>query len=63
MLFEFTCRGCQKRSPGCHGICETYKKEKAIYDEQKAKIDKQKAIKDGVYSQRSKSVERATKGK
>ena len=63
MLFEFSCHRCQNRSPGCHGSCETYKKEKAAYDEQKAKFDKQKAINDGVYGQRAKSVEKATKGR
>ena len=63
MLFEFSCHGYQKRSTGCHGSCETYKKEKTLYDEQKATFDKQKAINDGVYRQRSKSVERAIKSR
>jgi hypothetical protein len=32
MGYEFSCHGCQKRYPGCHGSCEAYKQEKAHYD-------------------------------
>lgn len=63
MYFEFSCHGCEKRTAGCHAACETYKEEKARYDAQKAEIDKQKAIKDGVYRQRVRAVAKATKRK
>ena len=61
MRFEFSCHGCKKRAAGCHGYCETYKEEKALYDAKKAAIDKQKEIKAGIYGQRYKSVVKATK--
>lgn len=44
MSFIFSCKGCNKREPGCHDRCETYKQEKAEYDRQKAV-----ARKDDVY--------------
>ena len=63
MGYEFTCHGCQMRYPGCHGSCEIYKQEKALYEEQKAQADKQKAIKSGIFRQRDYSVARARRRK
>lgn len=39
---NFTCNGCTERHVGCHGTCEKYKMEKAVYDKQQAKIKKEK---------------------
>ena len=46
--FEFSCKTCPNRYPGCHGECETYKKERALYDEQKVEWDKKRSAK--IYS-------------
>ena len=32
----FTCKDCPDRYPGCHSNCNKYKREKAIWDKQKA---------------------------
>lgn len=32
----FTCKDCPDRYPGCHDHCNKYKREKAIWDKQKA---------------------------
>lgn len=63
MKFKFSCYGCEKRSPGCHGSCETYKQERLEYEAQKAEIEKAKAISDGIYRQRSNGVARAERKK
>ena len=61
MGYEFSCHGCQKRYPGCHGSSEAYKQEKARYDEQKAIVDKQRATKSGLLAQRGDGVAIANK--
>lgn len=63
MRYEFSCHGCDKRTPGCHGSCETYKQERAEYDAKKAEIDNKKAIRDGTYKQREVAVARAIRRK
>lgn len=40
--YPFSCKGCTERHPGCHATCETYKRERAEYEKQKAKRDKYK---------------------
>ena len=35
-----SCRNCLDRYPGCHQYCNTYKKERAEYDRQKAEENK-----------------------
>lgn len=34
----FSCKGCSDRYPACHDKCEKYKKEKAAWNETKAKL-------------------------
>lgn len=34
-----SCKDCSDRYPGCHGKCETYKRERAEHDKRKAVID------------------------
>lgn len=48
---KFTCKGCEKREPGCHDHCEKYQKEKADYEARKEQINKDASIKQGVYDQ------------
>ena len=36
-MAEFTCKGCEKRVPGCHGSCDKYKEEKAAHEARKEK--------------------------
>ena len=38
------CYGCKTRYEDCHDTCETYKKEKAIYEKKKAAMYKQKKL-------------------
>ena len=57
----YSCKGCEKRYPGCHGRCEAYLSEKAKHDALKAENDRKKAIVGGVLSQRSEGVYKATK--
>lgn len=38
----FSCKGCEKRTPGCHSICEKYRSERAEYDRLKAKANDEK---------------------
>ena len=61
MGYEFSCHGCQKCYPGCHGSCEDYKQDKARYDAQKAQSDKERAVKAGLLSQRDDAVAMARK--
>ena len=32
----FTCKGCPDRKLACHGSCEKYQHEKAVFDQKKA---------------------------
>ena len=41
----FTCKDCPDRYPGCHDDCNKYKREKAIWDKQKA----EEAVEKGIY--------------
>ena len=34
------CKGCEKRSVGCHSTCEAYTKSKTEYDEKTAAVKK-----------------------
>lgn len=38
--YEFSCRKCSGRYPGCHAECEIYKHERVEYDKRKAEFDK-----------------------
>ena len=60
-MTTFSCKGCEKRYPGCHGKCETYIAEKAIHDENKAAADKKRAVEYGLDSQFGRSIYRARK--
>ena len=42
MKKELTCKGCQKRYPGCHSKCETYLEWKKEHDELKRTEKKNK---------------------
>lgn len=57
----YSCKDCQQRYPGCHGKCETYKKEKAAHEEQREAQKREREIRQGLYMQRSSAVTRATK--
>jgi hypothetical protein len=60
-MTTFSCKGCEKRTPGCHARCEKYLKEKAEYDRLKAAEDKRRDIQIGIWEQRSIKVDKATK--
>ena len=57
----YSCKDCQQRYPGCHGKCETYKREKAAHEEERAALNREREIQHGLYMQRSTAVIRATK--
>lgn len=59
-----SCNGCvaPKRYPGCHGTCPEYKKDRAKYDQRKAKYDKDNQIGIAIYQERTKKVNNALKG-
>jgi hypothetical protein len=38
------CQKCDKRFPGCHGVCEAYAAEKVAYAEIKKSIKKEKEV-------------------
>lgn len=48
----FSCKGCEKRYPGCHAVCETYKQEKAELDASKEEMRKMLAVNRGINGQR-----------
>lgn len=50
-----------KRHPGCHDHCPEYAEERAEHDEKKAAEDKKKAVRQGIYAQKSEGVRRAYK--
>lgn len=59
----YCCKSCDKRFPGCHGHCETYKDEKSKEDSLKA-VERNRN--DGiriVAEMRAEGVERANKRK
>lgn len=64
-MTTFSCRYCTapKRQPGCHGTCPEYLKEKAEYNERKEQFDKERAVKNGLFSQRDDAVRKAQKSK
>jgi hypothetical protein len=43
-MTEFTCKGCGKRVPGCHGSCDKYKAEKAAHEARKKEEQNQKRL-------------------
>lgn len=59
----FSCKGCEKRTPGCHGQCAKYLAEKAEYDRLKSVADKQRDIDLGIREQRSRGIGKAVKGR
>ena len=38
------CQKCDKRFPGCHGVCELYAADKAAYKEIKASMKQEKEV-------------------
>ena len=63
-MFEH-CHHCpkDKRYPGCQDHCPDGIADKKKYEEMKAARDKQRAISNGIYAQRSASVHKAMKRK
>lgn len=47
----YSCKGCEKRYPGCHGKCEAYLADKAKHDALKAEYDRKMAIENRIVSQ------------
>ena len=47
----YSCKGCEKRYPGCHGKCEAYLADKAKHDALKAEYDRKKAIENIIVGQ------------
>lgn len=58
------CKGCvtPKRHPGCHGLCQEYRDEKAEYDRRKAEYYKDDQIRSAIYTERYKKVNHSLKG-
>lgn len=59
------CKSCvpPKRYPGCHGICPEYRAERAVYDAEKAEINKVNALREALDAHAIASVERAKKNR
>ncbi len=57
----YSCKGCEKRTPGCHSKCPDYLTEKAEHERLKAAADKMRDINIGLREQRSRGVNKATK--
>ena len=57
----YSCKDCGNRHPGCHGHCETYKKEKAEHEEQKAVENQRKYVQQGLYNQRSVAIRKTAR--
>lgn len=60
---SFTCQGCPNRTPGCHGKCEKYQREKSENDAMKEKRFLQESIRCGLSDQTYRAVHKATKRK
>jgi hypothetical protein len=60
MMFK-ACKECTapKRHPGCHDRCPEYLKEKAEYQEWKAKHDLERRTESNIYTQRTYAVRKA----
>lgn len=60
----YCCKECvaPKRYPGCHGVCQEYLGQKAIYDKRKAELDEERRISQAIYGERGKKVYNALKG-
>ena len=54
--YNFSCKGCTDRTPGCHGHCERYQKEKAEWDAIKEKQNRANAIRCGLNEQTFKAI-------
>lgn len=63
ITFNFSCNGCDKRFPGCHSQCETYKKEKKKYEALKAEEDRKKRIMQGLSEQKYNALHKAMRDK
>jgi len=60
--FKITCcLNCEKRTPGCHGKCESYKAQRAEYDSTMAEISKRRKVRVDLNSSMYDSIERAHK--
>lgn len=57
----FSCNGCGKRYPGCHSTCVDYAIDKAFHEADRTSSQKEKAVNDGITSQRAKAVAKAVK--
>ena len=56
---NFSCKGCPTRTPGCHGYCEKYLKEKAEYEALKEKHTKENLLRGNLEEQRFRAVQKA----
>lgn len=61
----FSCRYCTapKRHPGCHSTCPEYLKDKAEHERRKEQLDKERAVQNAIYEQRSIHVRKALKNR
>lgn len=64
-MMIYSCMYCvaPKRHPGCHGSCPEYLADKAKHDREKAEMDKQRAIINGIYEQRGEKVYKALRSR
>lgn len=60
-MAEFTCNGCERRFPGCHGSCDKYKVEKAEHEARKEKERQQTRLDD--YQRKASLRSRDRRGK
>lgn len=60
-MFEFSCRDCTERHPGCHGKCEKYINERKVYEEKQSKIRAKKESEAMVIQFKRKQVEKSIK--
>lgn len=56
---KFSCYGCTKRHAACHATCETYKKEKAAHEAEKAKELEKKLIQRRLNDHAARAIQRS----
>ena len=63
-MFE-CCINCvaPKRHPGCHGACKDYKKDKALLDQRRENIRKEKAMEQALHERHTERLESVSRAK
>lgn len=55
------CHNCPEREPGCHGICQKYKEQRAEFEETMAEVKKKHSVQKGLSNALFDNIERTNK--